>query len=287
MDAGGAGLLEIVRGIASRVRGEELPEPPRRCSSRSRSRPSTRSCPSSATAPSFFVEGEAVDPVALEAELTKIGDSLLVVGGPGAVKVHVHTDDPGGALALGTARRRDRGGRDREHARPDRASARSASSSPSRGRLAASSRSVAGDGNRRLFESLGAVCRRGRAVDEPVHRRASSPRSRHSRRPRRSCSRTTRTSSSPPSRRSVRAGRPARLVPTRSMQAGLAAMVAFDPTRPAEANARRDGDGGSRACATGGRHARFARRALDGDLAVRRRASSWACSTGSRSAWAR
>jgi dihydroxyacetone kinase-like predicted kinase len=32
---------------------------------------------------SFFVEGETVDPEELERELTKLGDSLLVVGGPG------------------------------------------------------------------------------------------------------------------------------------------------------------------------------------------------------------
>ncbi len=102
VDAGGAGLLEIIRGIASCVRGEELPEPapllepiPFEAVHQELSR--FRYCTS------FFVEGEAVDPVALEAELTKMGDSLLVVGGPGAVKAHVHTDDPGGALALATA----------------------------------------------------------------------------------------------------------------------------------------------------------------------------------------
>ncbi|MEK7358584.1 MAG: hypothetical protein AAB250_19215, partial [Bdellovibrionota bacterium] len=39
----------------------------------------------------------------LEAELESFGDSLLVVGDPSALKVHVHTDEPGRALALGTA----------------------------------------------------------------------------------------------------------------------------------------------------------------------------------------
>src|SRR5204862_309386 len=39
----------------------------------------------------------------LETELERLGDSLLVVGDPSALKVHVHTDDPDAALALGNA----------------------------------------------------------------------------------------------------------------------------------------------------------------------------------------
>ena len=35
--------------------------------------------------------------------LERLGDSLLVVGDASALKVHVHTDDPGAALSLGTA----------------------------------------------------------------------------------------------------------------------------------------------------------------------------------------
>ncbi|MGH3043963.1 MAG: DAK2 domain-containing protein, partial [Gaiellaceae bacterium] len=102
VDAGGAGLLEIVRGVASHVRGEALPEPA----------PLLEAIPMEAVhlelsafryCTSFFVEGDAVDPDTLEAELLKLGDSLLVVGGPGAVKVHVHTDEPGAALALATS----------------------------------------------------------------------------------------------------------------------------------------------------------------------------------------
>ena len=61
VDAGGAGLLEIVRGIASYVRGEELPEPA----------PLLEAIPFEAVhqelsrfryCTSFFVEGDGVDP---------------------------------------------------------------------------------------------------------------------------------------------------------------------------------------------------------------------------------
>src|SRR5947208_96977 len=39
---------------------------------------------------------------ASESELERLGDSLLVVGDPSAVKVHVHTNEPGAALQIGT-----------------------------------------------------------------------------------------------------------------------------------------------------------------------------------------
>ena len=47
--------------------------------------------------------GPSVVAPELEAALTAIGDSLLVVGDSEATKVHVHTDDPGRALSLATA----------------------------------------------------------------------------------------------------------------------------------------------------------------------------------------
>jgi dihydroxyacetone kinase-like predicted kinase len=49
------------------------------------------------------IEGEALDADALQRELAALGDSLLVVGDESALKVHVHTDDPGRALQLATA----------------------------------------------------------------------------------------------------------------------------------------------------------------------------------------
>ena len=52
----------------------------------------------------FVVEGEGLDADELESELEQLGDSLLVVGDSSALKVHVHTDDPGRALSLGVAR---------------------------------------------------------------------------------------------------------------------------------------------------------------------------------------
>jgi DAK2 domain fusion protein YloV len=102
VDAGGAGLVEIVRGVAHAVNGRDLPKAPvvhdelgTDAIHQDLSR--YRYCTG------FVVEGERIDAVAFEAALARLGDSLLVVGDETALKVHVHTDDPGAALSAATA----------------------------------------------------------------------------------------------------------------------------------------------------------------------------------------
>ena len=101
VDAGGAGLLEIVRGIAAVVAGEPVPDAPveeeLNLGAVHQELSRYRYCTV------FVVEGSGLDRAALQDQLADLGDSLLVVGDPSAVKVHVHTDEPGDALALGTA----------------------------------------------------------------------------------------------------------------------------------------------------------------------------------------
>jgi DAK2 domain fusion protein YloV len=101
VDAGGAGLVELLRGVVGAVTGEMLPAsatiapiPEADAAHMEQSR--HRYCTV------FVVEGDGLDCRALETQLEKLGDSLVVVGDETAVKVHVHTDDPGAALALGT-----------------------------------------------------------------------------------------------------------------------------------------------------------------------------------------
>ena len=102
VDAGGAGLVEIVRGAALAANGRPIPTAPVVSEALgldavhqelSRYRYCT----------GFVVEGEALDAVAFEEALGRLGDSLLVVGDESALKVHVHTDDPGAALSAATA----------------------------------------------------------------------------------------------------------------------------------------------------------------------------------------
>jgi DAK2 domain fusion protein YloV len=101
VDAGGAGLLEIVRGIGAVVAGEPVPEAPPQEELRLDAVHQELSLYRYCTV--FVVEGEGLDRAALQARLAALGDSLLVVGDATALKVHVHTDEPGVALALGTA----------------------------------------------------------------------------------------------------------------------------------------------------------------------------------------
>ncbi|MGH3000216.1 MAG: DAK2 domain-containing protein, partial [Gaiellaceae bacterium] len=102
VDAGGAGLLELVRGVAATVSGEPLPAPAPRDERISVDAIHQELSPFRYCTV-FLVEGSGLDRDALEVELEKLGDSLLVVGDANALKVHVHTDDPGAALSLGTA----------------------------------------------------------------------------------------------------------------------------------------------------------------------------------------
>src|SRR5437773_1983115 len=155
VDAGAAGLLELVRGIAASLAGEELPPPPSaeelapEAVHQAQSR--FRYCTT------FVVEGEGLDADALERELERLGDSLMVVGDPSALKAHVHTDDPDAALALGAAV----GTVERVEVADMRAQTEEReerlvpSSEPAArcGVVAVS----AGEGNRRLFGSLGAA----------------------------------------------------------------------------------------------------------------------------------
>ncbi len=52
---------------------------------------------------SFLLTGQGLDQALLEDELSRLGDSLLVVGDRSRLKVHVHTDDPGKVLGLATS----------------------------------------------------------------------------------------------------------------------------------------------------------------------------------------
>lgn len=102
VDAGGAGLVEIARGMVLGAMGEEIPDAPVETEALGfeaihQELSQFRYCTV------FLVDGEDLDSEALEAQLEEIGDSLLVVGDSSALKVHVHTDDPGRALMLGTA----------------------------------------------------------------------------------------------------------------------------------------------------------------------------------------
>ena len=160
VDAGGAGLVEIARGMVHGATGQELPEPAVESESLGldaihQELSAYRYCTV------FVVEGEELDKDALEDQLEEIGDSLLVVGDSTALKVHVHTDDPGRALTLGTAVGAVEGVEIANmHVQTAQREERLLESVPAPGLTMLETGLVAvcpGRGNRRLFESLGAT----------------------------------------------------------------------------------------------------------------------------------
>jgi hypothetical protein len=141
VDSGAAGLLELVRGLA----GFSSAVAPLTVSLRSVHLEASRF----RYCTSYVVEGSELDAAALEQELDGLGDSLLVVGGPTALRVHVHTDEPERAIAVGSlvgtveaVEVADM--HEQIAARAERLSTPVVAV-------------VDGDGNRRLFESLGAT----------------------------------------------------------------------------------------------------------------------------------
>jgi len=157
VDAGGAGLVELVRGVAAAVSGEPLPAPAPIEEHLSHDAihqelSKYRYCTV------FLIEGKDLDRDELERELEQLGDSLLVVGDENAIKVHIHTDDPGAALSIGTrAGTIDRIEIANMHEQTLDREARLLSivpdAPPAQSGVVAV---VAGDGNRKLFESLAA-----------------------------------------------------------------------------------------------------------------------------------
>jgi DAK2 domain fusion protein YloV len=236
VDAGGAGLLEIVRGIAGAATGATLPEPPVGLevvgADAIHLEPSRfRYCTV------FVVEGAHLDSERLEVELERLGDSLLVVGDETALKVHVHTDDPGAALSLGTAAGSIAGVEIADmHEQTQKREQRLLRAVPDPPRTAVVA-VVAGEGNRRLFENLGAaaIVEGGPSMNPPTSELLAAIESVDG----------DEVIVLPNDSNVVLAAeqaaglasRPVEVVPSGSIPAGLAALVAFDPTRTRAENA--------------------------------------------------
>ena len=236
VDAGGAGLLELLRGIAAAVAGEELPAPapagalPSAAVHRELSR--FRYCTT------FVIEGDELDREALEPQLERLGDSLLVVGDKRALNVHVHTDDPGAALSLGTAAGGGIGAVEIAdmHRQTEEREERLGADTASHTRSAVVA-VAAGAGNRRLFESLGAarVVEGGQTMNPPTSELLQAV----------EATAADEVVLLPNNGNVIMAAeqaarllsRPVRVVPARSLQAGLAALIAFNSERSAEENA--------------------------------------------------
>jgi len=231
VDAGGYGLTVMFAGVIAALRGTEAPALAHHTAARithpQHVSTTYRYCTN------FAVTGEDLDETAWNDRLERLGDSVLVVGDSHTLKVHLHTDEPGRATALfeelGEVSHLDVA--DMTEKVQER-SARLAEAVQACGVLAV----VAGAGMRELFESLGAVALDGGSTlnpstyellagihDVPAEGVVVLP-------------------NSPnvimaAERAAELAEKSVYVVPSRSMQAGLAATVALDASRGAQENA--------------------------------------------------
>jgi DAK2 domain fusion protein YloV len=234
VDAGAAGLVELLRGIAAAAAGAQLPEvlelarPPKAAVHQEPSR--YRYCTT------FVIEGE-LDPEAVERELEPLGDSLLVVGDAQAVKAHVHTDDPGTALNVGTRAGTIANVEIADMLRQTEARERRLLAAvPDPEDASAAVAVVVGAGNRRLYESLGAtVVDGGQSMNPAAAELVEAV----------EAARAPEVVLLPNNENILMTARqaagltakPVHVVATTSIPAGLAALVAFEPGRSAQENA--------------------------------------------------
>jgi uncharacterized protein len=233
VDAGGYALTVLLAGIVGALRGSDPP-------------PLERHAPARVTHPqhhsstyryctNFAVSGAGLEAHTFIPALEQLGDSVLVVGDPTTLKVHVHTDDPDAATALfadaGTISHLDVADmREQVQRRDERLAAAPADAVC--GGLAV----VSGDGMRRLFEGLGLRVLDGGPTLNPstydllaaIHAVPTEE--------------VVVLPNSPnvmmgAERAAELSDKTVRVVPTRSQQAGLAAAVSLDPARRAAENA--------------------------------------------------
>jgi DAK2 domain fusion protein YloV len=107
VDAGGQGLYTIIEGVLHYLKGEVEQLKLRRPWMVASSIPLTAKAPQMVGAEevpygyctNFVIKGEGLDPDKLRKRLEKRGQSVIVVGDDAAVRVHIHTLDPGDIMS--------------------------------------------------------------------------------------------------------------------------------------------------------------------------------------------
>ena len=178
VDAGGAGLVELVRGALAALLGEPVADAAPLWEHKHDSVAADYAGPRYCTG--FLVAG-TFPRADLEARLAPLGDCLVVVSDGELVRAHVHTDDPGRALSAATVLGALSGVEisDMYLQRDELAERVASPAAPldNDGRLADVLAIVDGDGNQVLYASLGArLLLSGRpTVDELLQALRSSP----------------------------------------------------------------------------------------------------------------
>ena len=154
VDAGGHALTVIFAGMIAALRGTEAPAVARHAAPARVTHPEHESS-TYRFCTNFAVTGRDLDPGPWIERLEALGDSVLVVGDAATLKIHVHTDVPGGATALfdgvGEVSHLDVADMHAQVQERDERLAAGGAAQQRCGALAV----VAGEGMRELYESLG------------------------------------------------------------------------------------------------------------------------------------
>jgi uncharacterized protein len=237
VDAGAYGLTVILAGCLAALRGQHAPELAHQYAPAALHHPEHESS-SFRYCTNFAVTGEGLDGSSFMPLLEEIGDSVLVVGDDRTLRVHVHTDDPGQAVApfepVGEVSRFDVA--DMHEQVADRTVRLSGNGHEPVQATCGVVAVASGDGLKGLFEELGVLVVDGGATMNPstyellagIHSTSAAevivlPNSPNVR--------------LAAERAAELSERPARVVPTTAPQEGLVALLAFDPARGAAANA--------------------------------------------------
>jgi len=237
IDAGGFGLQLILEGFLKRMSGQAL---------QSFERPSTqRARPKAVEAPAagwgycteFIINGDGLAVDDVRTEIQRHGESALVVGDESAIKVHVHTQEPAVVISyasgVGRLSRLKVDDMSSQHHRLQGESIRRPASTKHLALVAVAS----GDGFRRILESLGvdSVVGGGQTVNPSTEDILAAVESVPSNDvlllPNNGNVVMTAQQVAELSRKRVR------VVPSRSLPQGIAALFAFDFSADLEANA--------------------------------------------------
>ena len=238
VDAGAYGLTVIVAGVVAALRGEDQPAlahqaPPTHSLHQPEHESSTfRFCTN------FAVTGGALDGQSFLPRLEQLGDSVLVVGDETTIRVHVHTDEPESAVgifeAVGEVSRLDVA--DMREQVADRTARLGGARADAEEAACAVVAVANGPGVRSLYEELGAlVVDGGQTMNPSTYELLAGIHSANA-------TEVVVLPNSPnvilaAERAAELSERPARVVPIRAQQEGLAALLAFDPASDAERNA--------------------------------------------------
>ena len=239
VDAGAYGLTVIVAGVIAALRGEtETTLEHRTAPIRAQHQTDPHASTTYRYCVNFAVTGDGIDGQSFVGGLEEIGDSVLVVGDESTIRVHVHTDEPEDALAIfagsGAASRLDVADMLAQVA--DRTARLGGVAATDARALCGIVAVASGPGVRALYEELGALVVDGGPTMNPstaellagIHDAAAGE--------------VLVLPNSPnvilaAERAAELSDCPARVVPTKAQQEGLAALLAFDPAASAEVNA--------------------------------------------------